>query len=117
MKRSPLRRTRFKAKRKPSGIKVLPDGREICQGKSWEQRKREVWERDDRRCQWLAGEGLFFCWKEVPWEIARLNIDHVVKRSKARDDRMSNLRCLCAYHHKLRHDEERKLVWSKARQE
>lgn len=134
MKRSPLRRnstlrrTPFRAKRKASRIKVLSDGREICYGEAWEQRKREVWERDAHRCQWEAigvqdSHGgtvnplyLARCQRHVSWDEARLSIDHVVKRSKRRDDRLSNLRVLCAYHHRLRHEQERKLAWSKARQ-
>jgi len=113
MTRTRLARSPMRRKRKPSRARVMLDGREVLTGAAWEQRKREVWERDAGLCQIQAAPYLGICARYVPWPEARLNIDHIVKRSESRDDRASNLRVLCPYHHRMRHEQERKLKWSR----
>jgi|SRR5579864_943927 len=116
MTRTRLARSPMRHRRKPSRTRVMPDGREVLTGAAWEQRKREVWELDEGVCQWktpLFHFGTVRCGIPVPWETARYNIDHIVKRSESRDDRASNLRVLCPYHHRMRHEQERELKWSR----
>jgi len=68
---------------------VRRDGSEVLFGEDWQVRRREAFERSGHWCQWPAC-GL---WADDP--------DHIVKRSKYRDDRLTNLRALCRYHHRL----------------
>jgi hypothetical protein len=88
--------------------KVLKDGREICYGEDWEQRKSELWERCGGRCE---------AWREIigikPERCTAEAEDphHLVKRSICRDDRLSALQALCRFHHDLL--DERKPKWSK----
>jgi len=116
MTRTRLARSPMRRKRKPSRARVMLDGREVLTGAAWEQRKREVWERDEQQCQWVVedvGYPAMICGVIVGWKDARYNIDHIVKRSESRDDRASNLRVLCPYHHRMRHEQERELKWSR----
>lgn len=92
--------------------KVFFDGRESLAGKDWTKRKKEVWERGHGRCEQRVqldrlkpGDGL--CRSEMH------DPHHVVKRSRKRDDRLSNLIGLCRLHHELL--DERKPRWSSKR--
>lgn len=80
--------------------KVMPDGRERLSYKDWEIRKFDVFVRDGMCC--------VICRKELFWPEARLNVDHIVKRSIGRNDAMENLRQLCEQCHRARHEAERK---------
>jgi hypothetical protein len=87
--------------------KVRPDGSESLYGKDWTKRKAELWARCDGRCEQLVGWGdkasLERCRSEA------MHPHHVIKRSKKRDDRLSNLLGICALHHSLAHPEKNKL--------
>jgi hypothetical protein len=76
-------------KRRRDGIKVYPDGREVCQTKAaWAKRRYEVWRRDGMRC--------VDCKRAL--ELDGCEIDHIKKRGMGgatRDDRMENLRTMC----------------------
>jgi 5-methylcytosine-specific restriction endonuclease McrA len=80
--------------------RTLPDGREILSGAAWQRRRKEVWERDGRKC--------VICNRGLP-ALRDAETDHIVKRSKARDDRPQNLRSLCRGCHWNRHEEERRI--------
>lgn len=99
MKRTLMRRSRIKPIGKKRS-KVMPDGRERLSYKDWEIRKCEVFIRDGMRC--------VLCRKELWWPEARLNVDHIVKRSIGRNDAMENLRQLCEQCHRARHEAERR---------
>jgi hypothetical protein len=116
MKRSPLRRSKPMARgtsrlkrswmrphSRKQGIRVLPDGREICHGGAWEQRKREAYELAQHRCVCHG--------REITWEEARLNTHHKVRRCRRRDDRLENLEVRCAVGHDETHRKERSLHW------
>jgi 5-methylcytosine-specific restriction endonuclease McrA len=96
--------------------RIYRDGREKLVGKDYIARVREVLERDGGKCQWpctfvnrapgksnYANDAI----AEVPCNQPADDVDHIVKRSKGRDDRASNLRSLCRAHHDLRHKEFR----------
>lgn len=107
MKRSPIAHSTKPMKRsqiKPVGkkrSKVMPDGRERLSCDDWEIRKFDVYVRDGRRC--------VLCRKLLMWVEARLNVDHIVKRSVGRNDAMRNLRQLCSQCHRARHEAERRV--------
>jgi HNH endonuclease len=78
--------------------RIFLDGRESLRGDDYKQRVREVLERDGGKCQWPF-HFIGICGASAT------DVDHIVKRSKGRDDRASNLRSLCRTHHDLRHPE------------
>ena len=92
-------------------IKVFRDGREVCQtDAAWQARRREAWERDGGRCVERR------CRKRVPLHdlrddcgdviVVACHIDHISGRKMGggfRDDRLENLRTLCAMCHSDRH--------------
>ena len=92
---------------------VRNDGSEVLYGHDWTARKREIWERGNGKCEKIVGNtcntrGIFTterCRSEMH------DPHHIVKRSKYRDDRASNLIGLCRLHHSLL--DERKPRWSK----
>jgi 5-methylcytosine-specific restriction endonuclease McrA len=80
---------------------IHADGREVLKGKAWQERRREVWERDGKRCRRCARR----------LSLAEAHIDHIQLRGMhgaTRDDRADNLRTLCAACHTLRHGERRR---------
>jgi hypothetical protein len=80
--------------RKRRGIGVAPSagGRKAATGRISADTKREVWARDDGKCQWaLDGGGL--CGSTV-----RLEFDHVIPRGRGGTSEPSNLRLLCRFH-------------------
>jgi hypothetical protein len=82
--------------------RVMKDGREILHGADWKRRKWELWERSGGQCEAIsfwAGEEPIRC----RWEAD--DPDHVVKRSKGRDDRLEALMALCRNHHQQKHPE------------
>lgn len=77
--------------------RVTDDGREILTGKDWTNRKREVWERDGKRCT--------HCFRRL--RILEFDADHINLRGMSggkRDDRLENLRILCRQCHRDRHE-------------
>jgi len=83
---------------------VMKDGREILHGADWRRRKAELLERCGGYCEavsFWAGEEPIRCSREAD------DPDHVVKRSKGRDDRLDALMALCRHHHQLKHPEFR----------
>jgi hypothetical protein len=110
LRRRPLKRNRWRRRKQPDRIRTLRDGREICSGTSWQRRKLEVYERDEHRCQWPIGAGI--CGLFLPLMEAINNCDHIERRGLGggkRDDRLENLRLLCEWHHRLRHELDRKV--------
>ena len=100
--------------------KVYPDGREVLYGKDWTKRKQELLARCGGRCEQLVAVW-YGDWdgKSEPNERCRSEAhdpDHIIKRSKKRDDRLSNLQALCRLHHDLKHPEKNKLHWRKREQ-
>jgi 5-methylcytosine-specific restriction endonuclease McrA len=96
-----LKRTPMRARRRPSGIRVMPDGREICDGAAWRIRTHEIYLRDGGRC--------FKCARVFPESMTEC--DHILKRGMGggtRDDRPANLRTACTWCHAARHAEENK---------
>lgn len=74
--------------------KVFFDGREVLKGKDWKNRKLELWQRAGGRCERIVDL--------VNGVRCRSQVDdphHLVKRSRGRDDRLSNLQGLCRLHH------------------
>ena len=89
-----------------SRIRVLPDGREICKGYQWEKRKREVKERSGGFCE--AHVILGHEKHQTHFiGIHEGDIHHIVKRSKARDDRAENLLWICRSAHIEIHEKMR----------
>ena len=82
---------------------MAPDGREILFGLDWKHRKQELLVRCGGRCEHLEPDGYPPFVRQCKNE-AR-DPDHIVKRSKGRDDRISNLQALCGFHHDLKHPE------------
>jgi hypothetical protein len=94
--------------------RIYCDGREKLVGEDYKPRVREVLARDGGKCQWprtfvnrapgksnYANDAIV----EVPCNQPADDVDHIVKRSKSRNDAASNLRSLCRAHHDLRHKE------------
>lgn len=75
---------------------VAVDGRWILKGRDMLEQRRKILERDGYTCQECKSDfhGYGYC----------LEIDHIVKRSRSRDDRMENLRTLCFVCHRRRHN-------------
>jgi HNH endonuclease len=86
---------------------VRPDGSETLYGEDWKRRVQELRERSGGRCERVTWWGE---WLRCQSEAA--DPDHIIKRSKRRDDRMSNLQALCAVHHRAKHPEHQP-QWSK----
>lgn len=92
-----------------SRLRILPDGREITSGYQWEKRKKELRERAGGWCE--AGEEFPLLLHEAPLIEGHPNHfigddgdpHHVIKRSKARDDRLQNLRWICHAAHQEIH--------------
>ena len=88
---------------------VCKDGREILYGADWKRRVAELRERCGGSCEAIsfwAGKEPVRCCREAA------DPDHVVKRSKKRDDRLDALQGLCRLHHDLKHPEH-KPQWTK----
>lgn len=79
MKRSRIRR------KVRDRFRVLPDGREIREGKFWDEQRERCWLRDGKRC--------VECGKEITLQQAE--IDHIRKASLCGGEQLSNLRTLC----------------------
>lgn len=91
--------------------KVRPDGTEILYGNDWKQRKAELSARCGGRCEQIVDFGTSDGEVAVRCRSEAHDPDHIVKRSKKRDDRLSNLQALCRLHHDLKHPEKNKLHW------
>jgi 5-methylcytosine-specific restriction endonuclease McrA len=64
---------------------IVPNFKKIAEKlnkEEYEKRKKEVLERDGYRCKLCRS-------------MNNLTVDHIVKRSRGRDDSMANLRTLC----------------------
>lgn len=80
--------------------RTFPDGREKLSRGDWARRKHELWMRCGARCEFVsATRGR--CTKDAQ------HAHHIIKRSKQRDDRLSNLMGLCSEHHWALHPEKR----------
>ena len=74
----------------------MRDGREILFGLDWCDRVQECFRRDKGVCHTLIGEvgGVeLICGRPA------VDVHHVIKRSKLRDDRMANLLSVCRICH------------------
>ena len=82
---------------------VAADGREVLYKLDWKRRVKQLQDRCGGRCEHIfktaAGE-------EMRCSRAAAHAHHVVKRSKGRDDRISNLVALCIFHHVEMHPEK-----------
>ena len=80
-----------------SSSHVLQDGREVLRGKDMGLRREEVWKRDRGRC--------VRCQSDV--SPVRMHMHHRIRRSHRRDDRLTNVECLCATCHMREHNQLR----------
>jgi hypothetical protein len=86
---------------------VLLDGRETLHCTDYTRRVREVEERDGYKCQWsVQAPPLSFFPQHKCNAPSNGHPHHIVKRSKGRDDRASNLMAICDAHHKIAHPEK-----------
>lgn len=88
---------------------VRDDGSEVLFGEDWRQRRDELRERSKGQCEQLIGvdeDG-----QEVYCSSEAADPHHIIPRSSLRDDRLSNLKALCRYHHGLL--DNRHVKWSK----
>ena len=74
--------------------------REVCHGEAWEQRRQEVWARDNGKCQGCGGSVPLHNEKDADDNLLRraAQIHHRQHRKMgggSRDDRMDNLQTLC----------------------
>lgn len=96
--RRPRPRTLMNAKRlrcRPER-RITKDGREILRGRAYQQRRAEVWERDDFSCV-RCGKGV---------TLDQAHVHHLRKRgmgSGFRTDAASNLQTLCGNCHWREH--------------
>ena len=74
---------------------IAPDGRVILYGEDWANRKLGLLARSGGRCEMHSTP-----WHRCAEEAA--DPDHIIPRSKGRDDRLRNLQALCRYHHDLK---------------
>jgi 5-methylcytosine-specific restriction endonuclease McrA len=59
--------------------------------------RREVWRRDDGRCQWpVGGRAGGICGSRL-----RVEYDHVVPRARSGSPTARNLRLLCHFHNQI----------------
>jgi 5-methylcytosine-specific restriction endonuclease McrA len=65
----------------------------------WQTLRRQVWERDDGRCQGP------YCRDAAPLPLEAAHIDHRVPLSRGGTNELDNLRTLCRRCHALRSDE------------
>ena len=87
---------------------VRRDGSEVLYRDDWKRRVAELDDRSGGRCE----HNPFPENEDMRCARQAADPDHIVKRSKRRDDRLSNLRALCRYHHNLRHPEKQP-QWTK----
>ena len=82
-----------------------PDGRHVCYGVDWKQRKKELWARCQGRCEQKVG---IESWQRCRSTAAHPH--HKIHKGNGginHDDRLSNLIALCQLHHELQHPEKR----------
>ena len=98
--------------------RVYADGRERLYGADWAKRKKELWERSGGRCEQMVASSVSELVEQTLCERGGERCrseahdpDHVIKRSRQRDDRLSNLKALCRLHHDLKHPEKNKIHW------
>lgn len=84
------------AKFRSKASRVLLDGREILSRLDYMDRKEQVWNEQGYRCS--------KCRAEI-WHYTHGELHHKVKRSKLRDDRKSNVECLCIGCHREVHNQ------------
>jgi len=78
------------------------DQSEVLYGNDWKMRVAELLARCGGRCEHMIYSGGTY--REDTLERCRSEAadpHHIVKRSKYRDDRLSNLQALCRMHHEL----------------
>ena len=92
---------------KDRASKVRYDGSEILEGKDWTQRKRELWERCGGRCEFTD----FSVFPPQRCQNEGHDPHHLKMRSEGRDDRLTNLLCVCRSCHIAL--DNRKLKWTK----
>ncbi len=81
------------------------DGRHVLYGKDWKARKAELWARCQGRCEKIVDRhpgGMFAlrCRSEAA------HAHHIIKRSRQRNDSLTNLIAYCVLHHELAHPEK-----------
>ena len=84
---------------------VDKQGGEVLFGLDWKERKGQLWARCGGRCEQITSDGMR-CRSEAH------DPDHIIPRSKGRNDALSNLQALCRLHHDLKHPEKQP-QWSK----
>lgn len=82
---------------------VASDGREVLYKLDWKRRVKQLEARCGGRCEHIfkTSEG-----EEMRCSRPAAHPHHLVKRSKGRDDRISNLAALCVFHHRAMHPEK-----------
>jgi len=80
---------------------VRNDKSEVLYGPDWLARKFDLWQRSNGCCEYF-----------VRCTALAEDAHHVIRRSKGRDDRLSNLQALCRYHHRL--IDRRQTQWTKS---
>ena len=84
------------AKFRNKSSRVLLDGREILGRLDYNDRKLEIWKEQGGACANNFRPHMILRWQDG-------ELHHVMKRSKLRDDRKSNLKLLCWYCHRKEH--------------
>ena len=95
---------------------VRNDGSEVLHRKDWQFRVAELWQRCRGVCEQSCAEILYqnaagVISREVRCRVPAQEPHHIIRRSKARDDRLQNLQALCHFHHSLL--DRRKPRWTK----
>lgn len=93
------------------------DEAEILYGNDWKQRVAELLARCGGQCEYMIP---VFDFATMPPSFKGYNRcsneardpDHIVRRSRKRDDRLQNLQALCGMHHEGKHPEKRPM-WTK----
>ena len=69
---------------------------------AWHPLRKQVYERDEGICQYPYGK------HEVGYE--EFHCDHIVPLSRGGNNKIDNLRVLCAMHHVLREDAHQQMI-------
>lgn len=92
------------------GIRIFPDGREVCETpEAWNRRREEVFLRERCRCQGCKRVTPLHDRKDEQGDVIADagHADHIIPRGMKgakRDDRPPNLRWLCNWCHRRRHE-------------
>lgn len=85
---------------------VRLDGSEVLKGEDWRKRVEELRQRSGGRCEHIGKHSNIGMQFKRRCVVPARDPHHKIKRSRRRDDRLSNLEHLCGFHHDL--EDERK---------